>query len=43
VISEAKGKYNSYQIENTINSNGSIKTMKVKDKNGQTITYTFEY
>lgn len=43
VVSEAKGKYNSYQIENTINSNGSIKTMKVKDKNGQTITYTFEY
>ena len=43
VISEAKGKYNSYQVETTTNPNGSVKTMTVKDKNGQAITYTFVY
>ncbi len=43
VISEAKGRYNSYQVETTANADGSVKTMTVKDKNGQSITYTLVY
>ncbi|MBQ2360553.1 MAG: hypothetical protein II398_06630, partial [Prevotella sp.] len=43
VISEAKGRYNTYQVGTETNSNGSIRTMTVKDQNGKTITYTFIY
>lgn len=43
IVSEAKGKYNSYQVETVTNADGSVKTMTVRDKNGGVITYTFVY
>jgi hypothetical protein len=43
VVETAKGRFNSYVVKTTQNSNGAVQTMTVSDKSGQTITYTFEY
>lgn len=43
VVSEAKGRYNSYQVEVATNNDSSIKTMSVKSKSGDTVTYSFAY
>ncbi|MBR5062336.1 MAG: hypothetical protein IKX24_09390 [Prevotella sp.] len=43
VIAEAKGKYNSYQVETTANGDSSIRTMTVRNQNGAAITYNFTY
>ncbi|MBO4315870.1 MAG: BACON domain-containing protein [Prevotella sp.] len=43
VIAEAKGKYNSYQVETTANGDSSIRTMTVRDQNGASITFNFTY
>lgn len=43
VISEAKGRYNSYRVETTTNSDSSIKTMTVHDQMGNAVIYNFAY
>lgn len=43
LISEASTSTGSYNMEATRNSDNSINTLTVTDKNGQKITYTFSY
>lgn len=43
VISEAKGRYNSYRVETATNSDSSIKTMTVHDQMGNAVIYNFAY
>ena len=42
-ISEAKGRFNSYRVETSLNVDSSIKTMTVRSQTGDAITYNFMY
>lgn len=43
IISEATASDGKFTVETTLNSNGSVNTMTVTDKQGGKITYTFSY